>query len=112
MGISAMAEQHRTDIRLDGSLTIATAEAVHHRLVEALAEGGTITIGCDEADAVDLSFIQLVVAARAAADAKGAVLTLQSPASGALLEALQRGGFLDEHPDEIGERRFWMKEGV
>ncbi|HYH22627.1 MAG TPA: STAS domain-containing protein [Azospirillum sp.] len=107
-----MAEQHRTEIRLAGSLTVATAEAVHGRLVEAMAKGGTIVVDCDDADAVDLSFVQLVVAARAAAEAKGAVLALRSPASGSLLEALRRGGFLAGHDGGCGERRFWMKEGA
>lgn len=107
-----MAERHRTAIRFDGPLTVATAETVHRRLVDAVAEGGTIVVDCDGAGAVDLSFVQLVVAARAAAQAKGATLALRSPASGPLLDALRRGGLLAEHADGSDERRFWMKEGM
>ena len=79
---------------LDGSLTVRTIGAVHAALVEALARNDAVQVDCTGAASVDLSLIQLLLAARRSADEAGKHLTLAAPAGGVLLAALERGGFL------------------
>lgn len=95
-----------TEIRLDGLLTVASAEEIRDRLVEAVAQGRDVVVECTGAESCDLSFVQLLVAARKSAAAIGVELSLASPATGALLETLRRGGLLES----AAERRFWVKE--
>lgn len=58
---------------------------------------------------VDLSFIQLVESARLYAAAHGKALTLAQPASGSLLDVLERAGFIEtaSHEDAL----FWLHKG-
>lgn len=58
---------------------------------------------------VDLSFIQLVESARLYAGAHGKALTLAQPASGSLLDVLERAGFIEtaSHEDAL----FWLHKG-
>ena len=55
---------------------------------------------------VDLTFVQMIEAGRKTAGAAGRGFRLATAASGALLETLGRGGFL-ESP---GDRDFWLSE--
>lgn len=96
----------------DGPLTLARADAIGSELVAAIADGVDIEVDCAGAERVDVSFIQLIVAARQAAQANGTSLTLRHPAAGELLNALRRGGFVPEDGQGSDESRFWMKEDV
>jgi len=88
---------------LDGPLTIRTIGPIHDALVDALARHQTVQLDCSGADAIDLSFIQLLLSARRSARDAGRQLTLAAPAGGALRAALEHGGFL---PSE-GADPFW-----
>jgi ABC-type transporter Mla MlaB component len=79
---------------LDGVLNIRTIEQVHRGLVEALAEHASVQVDCSAVEAVDLSFIQLLLAAQQSAQRDGKLLTMAAPADGALLVALEMGGFM------------------
>jgi ABC-type transporter Mla MlaB component len=79
---------------LDGPATIRTIGAVRTALQEALARHHHIQLDVAAADPVDLSFVQLLLAARRSAREAGKQLTLAAPAGGALLCALEQGGFL------------------
>ena len=81
-------------LRFDGSLTLPRADAIRSILAAALDAGAPIAIDCDGATEVDVSFIQLLLAARRSAAHRGAALALAAPAAGALRAALERGGFL------------------
>src|SRR5690348_5058656 len=81
-------------LRYDDSLTLRKAEAIRSALAAALDKGGVVTIDCAAATEVDVSFIQLLLAARRSAAQRGASLALAAPATGALRAALERGGFL------------------
>jgi len=81
-------------LRFDGSLTLPKAEAIRSVLAAALDKGGVVAIDCGAATEVDVSFIQLLLAARRSAAQRGASLALVAPATGALRAALERGGFL------------------
>lgn len=79
---------------LDGPATIRTIGAVHTALQDALARHHTVQLDVTAVDPVDLSFVQLLLSARRSAREAGKQLTLAAPAGGALLHALEQGGFL------------------
>ena len=86
-------EPNAACLLLDGPLTVRTIAAVRSRLMEFLASPGPIRVDATAADSIDLSFIQLLLAARHSAQAAGRQFQLASPASGALRIALDQGGF-------------------
>ena len=81
-------------LSFDGTLTVRNVAPLRDALLEALASGQDIEVDCRAADAVDLSFVQLLLAARLSALRGGRRLSLAGPAEGALLHALEQGGFL------------------
>jgi len=93
MPIGARVDAKRM-VRFDGSLTLPRAEAIRSTLAAALDDGAPIAIDCGGATDVDVSFIQLLLAARRSAAQRGASLALAAPAAGVLRTALERGGFL------------------
>ncbi len=93
----------------DGALTIRTIEAAHSRLIEAMRNGAPLEIDCSAAEDVDVSFIQLLLAARTSARKLGHSIALAAPVSGALLDALTRGGFLATGELPADDDAFWLK---
>ena len=79
---------------LEGSLTLRTIETTRTKLLEMMERHQALEIDCSGATEIDLSFIQTVLSARASAQSAGKTIALAHPASGALRDALQRGGFL------------------
>jgi hypothetical protein len=59
---------------------------------------------------VDISFIQMIEAARIHAGTAGKSIALAQPATGALLETLRRGGFLEGMSAD--DAKFWLHQGV
>ena len=92
---------------LDGALTLRTADDVLARLRDMSARHETLEIDCDAAEEVDLSFIQLILAARTSAAMASRIVSLARPASGALLDALRRGGLLAG-----ADQGFWLQTGT
>jgi two-component system chemotaxis sensor kinase CheA len=80
-------------VPLGGSLTIATAEATHARLREALGGASAITLDCSQASEIDVTFLQLMVSAQRSAARAGKTVHLAAPPGGALADALRRCGF-------------------
>lgn len=78
----------------DGHLTVRSIAPLHATLVAALAEHRSVVVDASGAESVDLSFPQLLLAARRTAIAAGGTFRLAAPASGALRSALEKGGFL------------------
>jgi len=93
---------------LDGVQTVRTIQATHERLVAAMAAHQAIEIDCNAVAELDLSLIQLVLAAKRSADKADKSLTLAAPASGKLRAALDRAGFLAAAVRGPGEA-FWLK---
>ena len=95
---------------LDGALTMRTIETVHATLREAIEPapgkpGAPISIDCSAATETDLTFVQLLVAARISTRLLGTTIGLTARPEGALLDTLTRGGFqvVDEDPSA-----FWF----
>lgn len=94
---------------LDGAQTVRNIQAAHERLLTAMAEHQAIEIHCNAVTELDLSLIQLVLAAKRSADKAGKSLTLAAPATGKLRAALDRAGFLAAAVGESGGEGFWLK---
>lgn len=90
-------------VTLDGSLTVRRIDAAQTKLAAALMRHTIVTVDCTAATEVDLSLIQLLLAARASATHAGKTLRLGAPADGALHAGLVSGGFLPDGPDTA----FW-----
>jgi len=88
------ADPDQPRVLFDGARTVRTVANARASLLEALADHSALLVDCDAADTVDLTFIQLLLAARLSAQQAGKRLALAAPASGALLAALGQGGFL------------------
>jgi ABC-type transporter Mla MlaB component len=97
-------------IDLDGSQTVRGIEATYERLSAALAQHQAVDIRCDGIAEFDLSFIQLLLAARRSAHASGKSLRLTGPATGKFRLALDRAGFLAGAAEESSQSTaFWIE---
>ncbi|MDQ0457334.1 STAS domain-containing protein [Rhizobium paknamense] len=94
-----------TPVVLPRMLTIRQAQAVKELLLEALSSSSRVSLAVPEDAEVDLSFLQLVEAARITAARRGLVLSLDSPPGGALLDVLKRSGFLESRDHNLSS--FW-----
>jgi ABC-type transporter Mla MlaB component len=95
---------------LNGALTVRNVVAVHSKILNALQNHAIVEIDCDAATEIDLSFIQLLLAARKSAASRGKSLSLARPASGGLRDALARGGLLPAVEGVPGDdAAFWLK---
>ncbi len=92
-------------------MTIAGIGAAHAELTAALREPGRgpVVVDIDGVTEADLTFIQLLEAARRSAAEADRDLTLAQPAGPAVQEILQRGGFLDADP---ARATFWLQEAT
>lgn len=94
-----------TSVQLAGDLTIRGIADAHGQLLDALRSDLALSI-CVATDAlVDLTLVQLIESARRSAEEAGGALVMEAPAQDALLQTLDRGGFL-QTPDQ---RSFWLQ---
>lgn len=100
-----MPSQHLR-IGFETDLTIRHAAAIKAALVERLEESRSLSIEINPDAVADLSFLQLVSAARLFAQMSGGELTLAEPASPTLRNVLLRAGFMDGASAE--DLRFWL----
>jgi hypothetical protein len=95
-------------LTLPTTLTIKTITSVQELISDFLNNNPAAILDIDEAAQVDLSFVQLVTAARKQAEDKAGRVLLARPASGDLYDVLKRGGFLDEMTSEAAH--FWLHQ--
>jgi anti-anti-sigma regulatory factor len=96
-------------VALDGTLTMRTVEATYAKLLEAAGQAA-LEIDVSGATEIDLSLVQLILAARATAREAGTTVRLAQPAAGPLLDALQRGGFLSTGAEAAtDDQAFWLE---
>jgi anti-anti-sigma regulatory factor len=95
-------------LTLPATLTIKTILSVQELILDFLNNNPAVVLNIDEATQVDLSFVQLVAAARKQAEAKAGRVLLARPASGDLYDVLKRGGFLDEMTPDAAH--FWLHQ--
>ena len=82
-------------IAFSGELTIRNAEQMHTRLLDAVHRCPAVTVDCAAATDIDISFIQLVLAARKSAEAAGKVLSIAPASADRLAVAMRRAGLAE-----------------
>jgi hypothetical protein len=90
------------------SLTIKNIVAVRELILDFISKNTTAVLDIDEEAQIDLSFVQLVTAARKQAETKAGRILLARPATGDLYDVLKRGGFLDDMTPEAAH--FWLHQ--
>jgi anti-anti-sigma regulatory factor len=86
-------------VTFSGAIDVRSIEEAFAKIKHAYGPAG-LEIDLAEVTDIDLTFVQLIESARRSAAESGTALRLAAPASGFVLETLQRGGFLSEPPDE------------
>jgi ABC-type transporter Mla MlaB component len=95
---------------LGGALTLRTVEKIREDLLEMMQRHQALEIDCSAATEIDLSFVQLLLAARTSALSAGKTVALAHPASGILRDVLQRGGLLGAAADPgTADDTFWLQ---
>lgn len=94
---------------LPQNLTVRAITVAQQELLEFLKKNAAAKIEIPEDCQVDLSFIQLMEAARIYAGTTGKSIALTRPAEGPVLDVLKRGGFLEGMAAE--DMKFWLNEG-
>jgi len=98
-----------TTLLIQGEFTLRRAPQLGAQIQQLLSGARAVLVDCTDTSDVDLSAIQLLLSARCSAQAAGKSVTLKNPASGALREALSRGGFLSA-ATSAADRSFWLKD--
>ncbi|MGV8937954.1 MAG: STAS domain-containing protein [Allorhizobium sp.] len=96
-------------VKFNDPLTIRSMNTLHQELLQSLNANDAVALEIPTGAQVDISFVQLIEAARRYALSKDKPITLINPADGELLEVLRRGGFLDAI--SAGSAQFWLHQG-
>ncbi|PKU25000.1 STAS domain-containing protein [Telmatospirillum siberiense] len=99
------ADENYMEVDISGDVSFVCSADIHDRLCKALTNGRPVVVDCAGAVNIDLSFIQLLLAARLSAMRRGLPFALKRPVGEALLSALRRDGFLSETP--LPNDAFW-----
>jgi len=83
----------RSTMEAPPSVTVRNVGDFAARMHQACAAGENVTLDCTALVEVDLSFLQVVHAARAALGAAGKTLSLAAPADAPVAVLVQRAGF-------------------
>ncbi|PKR89070.1 hypothetical protein CXZ10_11165 [Pleomorphomonas diazotrophica] len=95
-------------IRMHSTLCVSDIRASYSTLIEAMDRLSSIQLAIPTDATVDLSFLQLIEAARQRAAEQGKSLSLLEPAGGELRRALDRSGLLTAAT--VADRSFWLHE--
>ena len=95
----------KADLDIPPPLTIRQAPQLKRMILDVMKEHPSVSLRLPQRSAVDLSFIQLVEAARIYASRNGLGLSLARPAAGDLLELVEAVG---HDPDA---QKFWLCQG-
>ncbi len=87
---------HRTTLRLTGKETVAQIDDLCERLGQALNASDSVLVDSDALEDTDLGLVQALIAARRSAQRRGIAFHLKQPLAEPLMDALQRGGFLND----------------
>jgi anti-anti-sigma regulatory factor len=93
-------------VKLSGVIDIRSIDNSFMKIKEAAGDGASLEIDLTDVTDIDLTFLQLIEAARRSAAQVGSGIRLSRPADEIILETLRRGGFLNSPEDE--RTRFWL----
>lgn len=91
------------------NLTVRAITVSHTELLKFIDANDTAMIKLADDAQIDISFIQMIEAARIYAGVAGKRVVLAEPASGPLLDVLRRSGFLEDMSAE--DAKFWLHQG-
>jgi anti-anti-sigma regulatory factor len=95
-------------LQITGDASLRNAQDIATQLRQALAGHSTITVVTDAVTSIDVSILQLFVAARKSALAAGKTLILRAPADGPLRRLLVQAGFVGtDGRSKTPEGEFW-----
>lgn len=98
-------------VDLSGNLTVRRATEIQSLLLSEIRERRNINLDCTQASDVDLTFVQLLLAARKSADDSGVRLSLTHLDGGVLQTALRRAGVLGPSAQTSeSDRVFWSTQ--
>ena len=97
-------------IHLPITLAIKNISEISKNIQQHILNNSAVVIYIPADAEADLSFVQLIEAARMDARAAGKSLRLAAPATGSVLKVLQRGGFIDEPSADAAQ--FWLHQEV
>jgi len=80
-------------VRLQGPLNTSNCEETHRTIRDALEQRQSLILDCADAIEIDVSFLQILVAAQLSASRASKSISLAAPPGGALADALRRCGF-------------------
>ncbi|MBI5162953.1 MAG: STAS domain-containing protein [Magnetospirillum sp.] len=107
-----MVKAPKAQLMLKGEQTIRTVAATLAELRKAFAGDGALVVDCSQVSAVDLCFVQLLLAARKSARARNKELWLRGVAAGPLPACLRAGGLLGGEPGPMDDsHQFWVNGG-
>jgi HPt (histidine-containing phosphotransfer) domain-containing protein len=90
---------------LEGLLTMAHAREAHARISSALASHASVVLDVSGPKEIDLTFLQILIAANKTARAAGRRLLINAPADGLLFEKLRSAGLPVAHAPQPKETR-------
>ncbi|GGY08736.1 hypothetical protein GCM10007160_40170 [Litchfieldella qijiaojingensis] len=82
-------------VKLEGTLGLRNVQQVCRSLEEVLESGKTVAVDVREVVEVDISVLQLLIAARVSAMQRGAELRLVTARGDAVQTAMERAGLLE-----------------
>lgn len=97
-------EKREVQLRVADQANVRNIDEIHARLLDAYRNSDGVVLDLSDLADVDLTFVQLIEAARRTAAADGKAIALAAPAMGVLLDTLERGGFLRSKQDNA----FWL----
>ncbi len=97
-------KSNRASLRCSGDLTIRTVRATHEAFCAEFKARDEVILDITKESDIDLTFVQLIEAARLTAARQSKKLSLARPATGVLLDVLKRGGFVETATDAA----FWL----
>lgn len=101
-----MSEAKAVTVVFQGSMTIQEIDAARLKMVEAISCHSVIDVDCSGVAQADITFVQMLLAARLGTADLGKVIRLTAPAAGPLRETLERSGLLSAHGD-TPSAQFW-----
>lgn len=94
---------------LPANLTVRTVTDIHRDLLHVMEHNQTTVVEFADKAQFDISFVQMLEAARIYAGTGGKSFALAEPASGELLDVLRRSGFLEDM--SAADAQFWLHQG-
>ena len=87
-------QKHRRQVTLNGVTSVANAEEIHAVLASLLVRKGKITLNLSAVERIDTAVLQLLIAFRRAADARGCP-TVWSKLSEPVIDTSRRLGLFE-----------------